>query len=70
LELVQHQPFESAQEAIRRGEDIRSTTQIVEMSQNRMYVKDTDKGKLLQAKVQDLKKLLFAYRNGWIKERQ
>ena len=70
LELVQHQPFESAQEAIRRGEDIRSTTQIVEMSQNRMYVKDTDKGKTLQKKVEDLKKLLFAYRNGWIKERQ
>ena len=40
------------------------------MSQNRMYVKDTDKGKVLQKKVEDLKKLLFAYRNGWIKERQ
>ena len=40
------------------------------MSQNRMYVKDTDKGKQLQKNVEDLKKLLFAYRNGWIKERQ
>ena len=70
LELVQHQPFVSAEEAIRRGEDIRSATQIVEMSQNRMYVKDTDKGKQLQKNVEDLKKLLFAYRNGWIKERQ
>ena len=69
LELVQHQPFVSAEEAIRRGEDIKSTTQIVEMSQNRMYVKDTDKGKVLQTKVDDLKKLLFAYRHGWIKER-
>lgn len=69
LELVQHQPFVSAEEAIRRGEDIKSTTQIVEMSQNRMYVKDTDKGKQLQTKVEDLKKLLFAYRHGWIKEK-
>ena len=70
LELVQHQPFVSAEEAIKRGEDIRSTTQIVEMNENRMYVKDTDKGKQLQKIVEDLKKLLFAYRNGWIKERQ
>ncbi len=69
LELVQHQPFVSAEEAIRRGEDIKSTTQIVEMSQNRMYVKDTDKGQQLQKKVEDLKKLLFAYRHGWIKEK-
>ena len=69
LELVQHQPFVSEEEAIRRGEDIKSSTQIVEMSQNRMYVKDTDKGKILQKKVEDLKKLLYAYRHGWIKER-
>lgn len=69
LELVQHQPFVSPEEAIRRGEDIKSTTQIVEMSQNRMYVKDTDKGQQLQTKVEDLKKLLFAYRHGWIKEK-
>jgi len=33
-----------------------------------MYVKDTDKGKVLLAKVENLKKLLFAYRNGFIKE--
>lgn len=68
LELVQHQPFKSAEEAIRKGEDIKSTRQIVELSQNRMYVKDTDKGKVLSKKVNDLKKLLYAYRNGWIKE--
>lgn len=68
LELVQHQPFKSANDAIRKGEDIKSSTQIVEMSQNRMYVKDTDKGKVLIKKVTNLKKLLFAYRYGWIKE--
>jgi fructose-1,6-bisphosphatase len=33
-----------------------------------MHVKDTDKGKVLQEKVDDLKELLFAYRNGLIKE--
>ena len=34
------------------------------MSEHRMYVKDTDKGKVLQSKVENLKKLLYAYRNG------
>lgn len=68
LELVAHQPFKSSEEAIKSGTDIKSSTEIVEMSSQRMHVKDTDKGKLLMAKVENLKKLLFAYRNGFIKE--
>ena len=68
LELVQHQPFTTAAEAIRKGIDIRSTRQIVELSQNRVYVKDTDKGRELQARVEDLKHLLKAYRMGIIKQ--
>ncbi len=68
FDLVQHQPFLSTQEAILNGDDIKSSTQIVEMSSERMLVKDTDKGKMLTRKVNDLKKLLFAYRNGFIKE--
>lgn len=68
LELVQHQPFRSAEDAIQNGDDIKSSTQIVELSSQRMYVKDTDKGKILRAKVENLKRLLFAYRHGFIKE--
>lgn len=68
FELVQHQPFHSTEEAIRNGDDIKSSNQIVELSSDRMYVKDTDKGKILLAKVENLKKLLYAYRNGFIKE--
>ena len=64
LELMQHQPFRSAEEAVKRGDDSKSSVQIVEMSEHRMYVKDTDKGKVLQSKVENLKKLLYAYRNG------
>ena len=67
LELMQHQPFRSAEEAIKKGDDIKSAVQIVEMSEHRMYVKDTDKGKVLQSKVENLKKLLYAYRNGLLK---
>ena len=69
LDLVQHQPFRSASEAVVSGDDIKSSTQIVEMSRKRMLVKDTDKGIELTEKVTELKKLLFAYRNGFIKER-
>ena len=68
LDLVQHQPFHSTQEAIERGDDIRSSIQIVEMNSKRMLVKDTDKGRELIEKVENLKKLLYAYRNGFIKE--
>ncbi|MBP5376775.1 MAG: fructose-1,6-bisphosphatase [Bacteroidaceae bacterium] len=68
LELVALQPFRSSTEAIEQGADIKGVTQIVEMSQKRMLVKETDKGRILEAKVADLKKLLFAYRNGYLKE--
>ena len=67
LELMQHQPFRSTDEAIKKGDDIKSSVQVVEMSSHRMYVKDTDKGKVIRAKVDNLKKLLYAYRNGMIK---
>jgi fructose-1,6-bisphosphatase-3 len=56
------------QKAIEEGQDIVSTTQIVEMSMQRMMVKDTDKGRELMKQIEDLQKLLVAYRTGLIKE--
>ncbi len=70
FELVQHEPFQSSQKAILEGQDIKSTTFLVEMSQKRMMVKDTDKGKRLTTLIQDLRKLLVAYRTGLIKEKE
>ena len=70
FQLVQHEPFTSAQDAIIRGTDIKSTTQIVEMSAHRMLVADTDKGTELRAQISDLKDLLYAYRHGIIKEKR
>ena len=67
--LVQHNPFSSTEEAIRLGTDIVSTTQLVEMSNNRVRVRDTDKGAELQAQINELRELLFAYRHGIVKER-
>ncbi len=68
FQLVQHEPFTSAEEAIKNGTDIVSTTQIVELSQKRMRVRDTDKGKELLGQIDELTELLYAYRNGIIKE--
>jgi fructose-1,6-bisphosphatase-3 len=70
FQLVQHEPFTSAQDAIQRGTDIKSTTQIVEMSTHRMLVADTDKGVELRNQINDLKALLYAYRHGIIKEKR
>ena len=68
FQLVQHEPFTSAEEAIKNGTDIVSTTQIVEMSTQRMMVRDTDKGKEIASQIEELKELLYAYRHGYIKE--
>lgn len=70
FQLVQHEPFTSAADSIQRGTDIKSTTQIVEMSTHRMLVADTDKGDELRSQISDLKKLLYAYRHGIIKEKR
>lgn len=66
FQLVQHEPFTSTEDAILRGTDIKSTTQIVEMSTHRMLVADTDKGVELRKQIDDLMELLYAYRHGII----
>lgn len=70
FQLVQHEPFTSAEDAIQRGTDIKSTTQIVEMSNRRMLVADTDIGVELRKQIEDLEELLYAYRHGYIKEKE
>lgn len=70
FQLVQHEPFTSADDAVTRGTDIVSTTQIVEMNTDRVRVRDTDNGKAIQQQIDELKLLLHAYRTGLIKERK
>lgn len=54
FQLVQHEPFTSTEDAILRGSDIKSTTQIVEMSSHRMLVADTDIGRDLKKQIAEL----------------
>ena len=69
LQLVQHEPFESAEMAVKEGTDILGTKQIVELSAKRLRVRDTDKGREIQMQIQELRDLLHAFRHGVIKER-
>ena len=68
FQLVQHEPFESRAKAIEEGLDIKSTLIMVELSAHRQMVKDTDQGAELRSQIKELEKLLYAYRNGSIKE--
>lgn len=70
FQLVSHEPFTSAEDAVRTGADIKSTTEVIEMSDHRMLVADTDKGREIKQQIQDLSHLLYAYRHGYIKERE
>ncbi len=68
FELVQHEPFTNVEDAVREGRDIKSTVQLVENIGRRLRVADTDRGKELKKQIEDLQKLLYAYRHGFITE--
>ncbi len=70
LQLVQHEPFSSSQDSVINGTDIVSTTQIVELNDHRLLVRDTDKGAELRHQIHELRELLWAYRHGMVKERK
>ncbi len=70
FQLVQHEPFTSIRKAVEEGQDIKSTNQLVEMTNSRMLVKNTDEGKELISQIEDLKMLLAAFRSGLIPERE
>lgn len=67
FELIQHEPFTSTKDAVLQGTDIKSSKQIVEMTGNRIMVRDTDKGRVLGEQIKELQELLYAYRHGIIK---
>ena len=68
LFLAAHEPFTSAEEAVSKGNDIVSSQMAVHYSSKRRLVGDTDNGKALRERIQELTRLLEAYRKGIIKE--
>ncbi len=69
MRLVSHEPFESAETAIKNESDIFSDSIIVETSASRQRVADTDIGKELRVQIHQLEELLEAYREGIIVEK-
>ena len=69
MSLRQHQPFESAEKAIRENLDIVSTVDVFETCEKRTLVGDTDNGRRLAADIEDLKLLVQAYQMGLVKEK-
>jgi len=66
LRIMRHDPFTSLEEALKENRDIHSESQPVETYEKRLYVRDTDEGRMLQERIDDLNALLEAYRAGLI----
>ena len=68
IQLVAHNPFESAEKSIQTDSEIVSTNVHRENTQQRLRVCDTDNGIEINRKISALKDLLHAYRKGLIKQ--
>ena len=66
--IVAHQPFAGREKAIRENFDISSSTDIFERLEHRQLIQETDIGRDLQARIDDLRLLLDAYRDGAVTE--
>ena len=69
IQLVEHESFESREQAILSGSDIHNRTLLQDFSGKRIRIKDTDKGKELLEQINTLEQLLTAYRSGTFRER-
>ncbi len=69
IQLVEHESFESREQAVISGSDINNRTLLQDFSSKRMRIRDTDIGKKLLEQISDLKQLLHAYRNGTLRQK-
>ena len=68
IQLVEHESFESREQAILSGSDIHNRTLLQDFSGQRIRIKDTDKGKELLEQIASLEQLLETYRTGSLRE--
>ena len=66
--IVAHQPFVGREKAIRDNYGIAHSTEIFERQESRQKIMDTDVGTELQMRIDDLRALLDAYRDGAVTE--
>lgn len=68
LKLSAHEPFISLKDAIENEKDIVSQLSVIEPTQMRITVENTDIGLEIKNKINDLEELLYAYRKGLVSE--
>ena len=68
IQLVEHDQFESREQAIISGSDINSRTLLQDFTSNRIRIRNTDLGKELMQQLEELEELRKAYESGSIKE--
>jgi fructose-1,6-bisphosphatase-3 len=69
MRISAHEPFRGKENAIKNNADILSDTVVFESADRRILVKDTDQGRLIKQRIDDLTRLSMAYEAGKIKER-
>ncbi|MFA5037559.1 MAG: fructose-1,6-bisphosphatase [Candidatus Izemoplasmatales bacterium] len=69
ISLVSHERFDSSEELIASERDIIAVTHNEDINTRRTYIYDTDKGKELKDRINDLRRLLECYSDGSIKEK-
>jgi fructose-1,6-bisphosphatase-3 len=68
LMLAAHEAFTSAGEMIRQGSDVTPYTERIATFPRRLLIADTDTGQELRGQLEDLRKLVDAYRQGVLVE--
>ncbi len=68
LRIIAHQPFAGKEKAVRENYDIASTTTVFETFEHRLKVAESDRGRVIQERIDDLRRLLEAYRSGAVLE--
>ena len=66
MKLVAYSPFEGINNCIHDNYDIHSTVEVFETLDSRVKVNDTDIGKSIHEKIEDLQILVKAYQKGLI----
>ena len=69
LFLVEHEPFSSPQESIENESDIISKNYLIEQRTENILIGDTELGDELREQIANLKKLIYAFNEGLVKER-
>ena len=67
LLLSAHDAFDSVKSAVSQDNDIHSSLDTIDMAPRRLLVEDTDEGRRLQKKIDDLRALVNAFRKGLVR---